>query len=187
MCAEGGVGAMNTESGQKMQKALRAVCLMHKEVGKLLLEFDNLMPWACESVFGSTVTKDLKHHPGADFWMCEGVYRYLASKEEPGVLDALTVCFVNPSLAEPLLLLGRIEYSIGENAEIADVCDGWDLWYLYFTWNKDWQLGVPKQCQVPAGSHIKSARVIAVPLYSIGSVSAVGEHLARLRAATPAA
>ena len=113
--------------------------------------------------------------------MSEGVYRYLYNKTQPGLVEAITVCFIGPTLTEPLLLLGQIQYAVGDSGTLAGLCEIWDLWFLYFDWNTDWQHQVPKNCVAPDQSRIISARVIAAPLYSIGSRSEVGELLTTLR------
>jgi hypothetical protein len=172
---------MSTDDGKKIQSAIKAVCQMHSDVSKLLLDFDGLAPWPSESVFGNTATRDLTAQARTPYWMSEGVFRYLSNKAEPSLVEAITVCFIDPKLVEPLLLLGRIRYAVGEDGTIAGRCEPWDLWNLHFLWNKDWQERVPKDCSAPDQSRIISARVIAAPLYSIGSLSEVGDLLTRMR------
>jgi hypothetical protein len=53
---------MSTENGKKMQSAITAICRMHGEVSKLLVEFDQLVPWPADSVFGNYATRDLTYH-----------------------------------------------------------------------------------------------------------------------------
>lgn len=171
---------MSADDGKKIQAAIRAVCQMHSDVSKLLLDFDDFVPWPCESVFGNVATRDLTAQARAKYWMSDGVYRYLLSKAEPGLVEAITVCFNSPELVEPLLLLGRIQYAVGDGREIAAVCEPWDLWYLYFN-RKERQLRVSLDCTTSDQSRIISARVIAAPLYSIGSRSEVGDLLTTLR------
>jgi len=172
---------MSTDNGKKIQAAVKAVCQMHNDVSKLLMDFDDFAPWPCESVFGNAATRDLTAQARAKYWMSEGVYRYLSSKEEPGLVEAITACFIDSKLVEPLLLLGRMRYAVGGDQTIAGVCEPWDLWNLYFLWNKDWQERVPKDCSAPDKSRITSARAIATPLYSVGSLSEVGDLLIKLR------
>jgi hypothetical protein len=173
---------MTTENGQKIQGAIKAVCQMHRDVSKLLLDFDDFAPWPCDPVFGNNATRDLTTQARTKYWMCEGVYRYLSSKTHPGLVEAITVCFLEPNLIEPLLLLGRIQYEIAEGATVAGTCEPWDLWYLYFK-NENWQSRCPRNCPTPDASRIKTAWVVATPLYSIGSLAEVGDLLVALRSA----
>jgi len=172
---------MSAGDGKKIQSAIRAVCQMHSDVSKLLLDFDDFAPWPCESVFGNAATRDLTAQARTKYWMSEGVYRYLYSRAQPALVEAITVCFIDSRLVEPLLLLGRMQYAVGEDRTITGLCEPWDLWRLYFDWNKDSPQRVPIDCSVPDQTRIVSARVIAAPLYSVGSRSEVGELLNTLR------
>ncbi len=81
-------------------------------------------------MFGNYATRDLTYNARAQFWMPEGVFRYLSCKGNPGLVEAITVCFVSPKLDEPALLLGRLNYRNPD--DLRAVCDAWDLWALFF-------------------------------------------------------
>lgn len=117
---------MVTEAGKKMQQCVEAVCRMQAAVSKLLVNFDKYASWPSTSVFGNTATKDLTYATKATYWMPEGVFRYLSCKMNPRIVEAVTICFVEPELEEPLLLIGRLEYA-GDPLQIKTMCDGWDL------------------------------------------------------------
>ena len=171
---------MATENGRKMQKALDAVCRMHSEVSKLLIEFDKLAPWPSDSVFGNFATRDLTYNVRASYWMPEGVYRYLHSKTVPGLVEGLCACFVHPELEEPALVLGRICYR-DSSGDMRKIVDEWDLWYLYFKWNRDWAIGEPRVCSVPDDGRIKWATLVYTPLYTINSMEEVRALMEEVR------
>ena len=165
---------MPTEAGQKMQQCLNAVCRMHASVSKLLTDFDKYVPWPSASVFGNTATKDLTYATKAEFWMPEGVFRYLSCKENPRLVQAITSCFVEPSIEEPVLLIGQLEYA-DDPLQMRTMCDGWDLWYLYFPVPQGWTDRMAVRCTVPAdrAARIRKATLISAPLYSIHRVADV--------------
>lgn len=174
---------MATEAGKKMQQCVEAVCRMQAAVSKLLVDFDKYAPWPSTSVFGNTATKDLTYATKAAFWMPEGVFRYLNCKANPQIVEAITVCFVEPALEEPLLLVGRLEYA-EDPLQVRAMCDGWDLWYLYFPPQPDWQHNVARNCVVPAdrAARISKATLISAPLYSISRMADVETLLVSVRA-----
>jgi len=175
---------MPTEAGQKMQQCLNAVCRMHASVSKLLTDFDKYVPWPSASVFGNTATKDLTYATKAEFWMPEGVFRYLSCKENPRLVQAITICFVEPSIEEPVLLIGQLEY-VDDPLQVRTACDGWDLWYLYFPLRTPWPDGTPVSCSIPSdrAARIRNATLISAPLYSVCRIGDLGALLERLRGA----
>ncbi len=105
-----------------------------------------------------------------------------------GLVEAVTVCFVEPELEEPVLLIGRLEYAKDPRLPHG-VCDGWDLWYLYFPVRPGWTHGVADKCLIPEAqvAKIQNATLISVPLYSIersADISALLEKV-RTRATAP--
>lgn len=183
---------MPTEAGEKMQQCIRAVCRMHASVSKLLTDFDKYASWPSTSIFGNTATKDLTYATKASFWMPEGVFRYLSCNENPRLVEAITVCFIEPTVDEPVLLIGRLEYA-EDPLQVRTMCDGWDLWYLYAPVRPGWVHGVGTDCAIPAdrGARIRKATLVSTPLYSISRVADVAGLLERVQdvsdpqAATP--
>jgi hypothetical protein len=161
---------MQTDAGRKMQDCMKAVRRMHSSAGKLLKDFDKLVPWPSTSVFQNTATKDLTYATNAAYWMADGVFRYLSCKSNPSLVEAITICFLDDELDEPVLLLGRLEYAQ-------------DLWYMHFPLRSSWNHGVAQECIVPEDRAVRIQRAvsISVPLYSIARVSDVSTLLEKIR------
>lgn len=176
---------MPTEAGSKMQECVKAVCRMHASVSKLLSDFDKYVSWPSTSVFGNTATKDLTYATKAAFWMPEGVFRYLSRRDNPRLVQAITVCFVDPMLEEPALLIGEIEYA-DDPLQMRTMCDGWDLWYLYFPVPPSWTHRIAVNCAVPAdrAARIQRATLISAPLYSISQTADIAALLKGLKEAS---
>jgi len=176
---------MNTEYGLKVGLALRAICQLHSDTSKLLVDFDKrqLRPnWY--SVFENFATRDLTYHVKADFWMAEGVYRYYANDSIPGNVEGLTVCFFNqvfPQYDEPLLLLAHIKYRFDQNLQIKQVCDPWDIWKLFFDFRDDRALDEILYAQNAGSGRIAFASLLAVPLYGIRNLEDVEAAMVRVR------
>lgn len=173
---------MPTEAGSKMQECIRAVCRLHASTSKLLTDFDKFVAWPSTSVFQNTATKDLTYATRASFWMPEGVFRYLSCKQDPRMVEAITVCFVEPTLDEPVLLIGRLEYA-EDPLQVRAMCDGWDLWYLYFPPQPGWSHNVARNCIVPAdrAARISKTTLISAPLYGISRMADIEALLVSVR------
>lgn len=156
---------------------------MHSATSKLLQDFDKHAAWPSVSVFQNTATKDLTYATSAQYWMPEGVFRYLSCKDHPRLVEAITVCFLDDELEEPILLIGRLEYA-EDPLQTRAMCDGWDLWFLYFPIRAGWEHGVAAKCEVPAdrAARILNATMISVPLYSITRTADVEGLLRGVRA-----
>ena len=173
---------MPTEAGKKMQECIKAVCRMHASVSKLLTDFDKYAAWPSTSVFQNTATKELTYATRASFWMPWGVFRYLSCKDDPRLVEAIMVYFVDPTLEEPILLMGRLEYA-DDPLQVRAMCDGWDLWYLYFPVRPNWAHGLATECVVPAdrAPRIRKATLISAPLYSISRIGDISALLQQVR------
>lgn len=178
---------MPTEAGKKIYACVKAVCRMHASASKLLKDFDKYAAWPSISVFQNTATKDLTYATSASYWMPEGVFRYLSCKENLRLVEAITVCFLDDGIDEPVLLLGQLEYA-KDPLETRGICDGWDLWYMYFPVRPGWTHGVPDECVIPEDRalRIQKATLISVPLYSIERASDIAALLDRVRTKSPA-
>ena len=64
------------------------------------------------------------------------------------------------------------------------MCDGWDLWFLYFPLRPDWVHGVPRNGIIPTdrATRILKATLVSSPLYSISRMADVAALLASVRA-----
>jgi hypothetical protein len=181
---------MTTEYGKQITCALKAVAQMHSDTSRLLIDCDKHIGKGRPSVFGSYATRDLTYNYKADFWMAEGVYRYYPAGVN--AVDGVTVAFIysgsptDPrSDTEPLFLVGHVQYSEqsggGSSAPgtTKGRCEEWDLWRLYFEWSSR-ELGSVLQFGALDDGRIASARVIAVPLFSIDSIEQVLETANRV-------
>ncbi len=179
---------MPTEAGKKMQECIGAVCRMHTSASKLLTDFDKYVDWPSTSVFQNQATKELTYATRASYWMPDGVYRYLSCKDNPRTVEAIAVCFVESGLEEPVLLIGRLQYA-EDPLQTRAMCDGWDLWYLYFPVRPNWTHGIAAECVAPAdrAARIREAALISVPLYSIARIADVSPLLEKVRTKNPAA
>ena len=173
---------MSTEAGKKMQECINAVCRMHASVSKMLTDFDKCVALPTTSVFQNQATRDLTYATKASFWMPEGVFRYLSCKENPRLVEGITVCFVEPSIKEPVLLIGQLEYA-DDPLRVRSMCEGWDLWNLYFPVTRGWVDQVPVSCTVPPprSERIQKAKLISAPLYSISRIADVTALLEQVR------
>ncbi len=178
---------MPTEAGKKIYECIKAVCRMHASASKLLKDFDKYATYPSISVFQNTATKDRTNAASASYWMPEGVFRYLSCKDNPRLVEAITVCFLDNELEEPVLLLGQLEYT-KDPLQTRGVCDGWDLWYMYFPVRTGWIHGAADKCVVPEDRalRIQSATLISVPLYSIERAEDISTLLKKVRANMPA-
>jgi len=174
---------MQTEAGKKIYECIKAVSRMHSATSKLLQDFDKYAAWPSVSVFQNTATKDLTWATGARHWMATGVFRYLSCKDNPRFVEAITVCFLDDQIEEPILLIGRFEYA-DDPMKARAMCDGWDLWYLYLPLHAGWEHGVAAKCEVPAdrATRIQNAAMISVPLYSVTQTAEIARLLNEIRA-----
>ena len=173
---------MPTEAGRKIYECIKAVCRMHASASKLLKDFDKCAAWPSISVFQNTATKDLTYATSASYWMPEGVFRFLSCKENPRLVEAITICFLDDELEEPVLLVGRLEYA-KDPLQTRGMCDGWDLWYMYFPLRVGWAHGDANECIVPEDRalRIQRATLISVPLYSIERTTDISTLLEKVR------
>jgi hypothetical protein len=122
--------------------------------------------------------------------MAEGVYHYYLVGA--GLVDCITVVFFRASPPpdpcsgiEPLLLAARIQYAgsrLGDDsASLKAICKEWDTYYLYFDWGECRALGELLSYEKVQDGRIAWARLIAVPLFSIGSIEEVCQLMDRVR------
>lgn len=157
-----------TDYGKKIGQALKAIAKMHSQVSQLLSDCDGLFP-DYESVFRTTVTRDLTYHVKADFWMAEGVYRYWFKPNQPVL--GVTVMFHDREgkLEQPLLGVGSIVYLDVTAQNVRERCDGWHLWYGVMDWSpQPPRLGEVLELSDPDGNGtIENMKLIAVALFQI--------------------
>lgn len=185
---------MGTEYGQKIAGALKAIITLHSDTSKLLCDCDKHIGKDRDSVFANYATRDLTYHVRASFWMAEGVYRYYDAG--PRLVDGVTVTFFNREAeTEPLLKIARIQYSDTSPANGSDskdeglraFCKEWDIWSLFFRFTEERRLGEILTFADADNGRIAWARLIAVPLFSIGRIEDVIELVGRVVESAPKA
>jgi hypothetical protein len=164
---------MSTEYGEKIALALRAVCQLHADTSRFLVDFDNKCIRAgWNSVFGTVATSGISTTLSAEYWMAEGVYRYYVKAPVLDLVKGVLVPFFHfqQKSKEPLLLVAQIKYQVAAGSSIKTVCKAWDIWKLYYDRNDRQDLGNVIAVGPLDDDLIEWARVLAVPLYSIKRV-----------------
>ncbi len=175
---------MADEYGKKLTTALAAVRQLHSDTSKLLVDFDSKMfagDWS--SVFENTATGDLTYAVKAQFWMAQAVFRYYAKDGNPGHVEGLTVAFFQSHAEEPLFLIAQLQYRMGTDKLIRDVCRAWDIWDLYFKHTDKWELQTLHTFQNIDNDRIERAAVLAVPLLTIKTLADAVAALEQVREA----
>ncbi len=172
-----------TEYGERVGAALKAVVQLHTDTSKLLIDFDKKM-LGYSSVFGNFATSELTYHVRAEGWIASGVYRYYAKPDMPGLIDGIMVCFLEPRITEPVLVVAELKYHIQPGADMKQICKPWDIWYLYF----DWSSGTSDERIVTNTDadhgRIEWSKLKAVPLYTIHQIEDVKQILDEVRGST---
>jgi hypothetical protein len=185
---------IKTEAGQKMLAALRAVARFHSDTSKLLVDCDKYVGKGRKSLFGSYATRDLSYHVKADFWMPEGLFRYYDSGRS--LVDGVGITLFNAAgnsdpeyETEPLFMAARIQYktpeadagkSVDGQDGLKTICDGWDIWWLFFEANKTRAVRELLEYADVDQGRIVWARLIAVPLFSINRIEDVLDLMAKI-------
>ena len=108
---------MTEEYGKKAGLALQAVRRLHADTRILLRDCGDKLYGGWESIFGNNVTRDMTQSIDGwtDFWMAEGLYRHFTKKDMGGIVEALTVCFIDAKGRNdvPVLILSQIKYRLG--------------------------------------------------------------------------
>jgi hypothetical protein len=185
------MGDVSDDYGQRVGMALKAVRQLHEDASRLLSDCDRVLAKGkrvCTRTYAATGGMSSLLNGS---WMAKGAYRCYAAApdKQPGLVEAVCLCFFGEIVArdEPLLIAGQISYRLDAGQGLADVCDGWDLWYLFANdcperrydevlWSGPltWQEG---------GKSFDGFRLLAVPLYSIKSLDDVVALMNRVRAA----
>jgi hypothetical protein len=173
---------MSVDYGKKLAAALAAICQLHSDTSKLMVDFDsNMSADGWNSVFENFATRELTYNVKAKFWMAQGVYRYYTKDAKPGLVEGLTVVFFDPLAEEPLFLTAELQYCMEAKKLIRNVCDAWDIWWLYFDLTDKRELGrVYRHGNIDNG-RIEWAKVLAVPLLSIQSLTDAEARLKQIR------
>jgi hypothetical protein len=170
--------------------ALKAVRQLYADASRLLSDCDSTIGKGrrvCTRSYAATA--GLSSLLGG-LWMAEGAYRCYAAdpQRRPGLVEAVCLCFLGEKVAkdEPVLVAGRIAYRLDDGQVLADVCDGWDLWYLFADDCPERTCGVVHSSGPltwpDGGKSFDGFSLVAVPLYSISSMDDVVALMERARA-----
>ena len=176
---------MDSDYGKKVGLALQAVGQLHADSIRLLRDFDRRMT-GCTSLFKTNVTNELAYSINRNEFMAGGLFRYYVKKNLPNVTWGLNICFTDPKIDEPFIIVGEITYK--DPAQ--EACRCWDLWYLYFGATevpvhhtllevKGPGPGASPE-QYPHPGKVLSARVIGALLYGIQHVDDVEALMKRV-------
>jgi len=176
---------MNQDYGRKVGLALQAVQQLHADSLRLLQDCDMTIGQGRDSLFGNKVGDDYDTRIDKK-WMAEGVFRfYDASKVKPGLVEAITLCFVDlqtPSkVVEPMLLAGQVQYRLSSEKDLHGQLYCWELWEAFFTWSKDQRTGAVLMPEPQDHDRIEWLTVLAVPLYSVSDIKVVQSVMQQVR------
>lgn len=173
--------------GRRMGMALKAIRQMFADTSKLLQDCDGSIgkgkPLATK---GNNATRDISYSLGKP-WLAKIAFRCYAADQvgDPGLVEVVSAVFFaeQHELEEPLLLVGRLHYQLGDNS-LADVCDGFHLSSSFFQLGDRALNAVLENRQiVTRDASIDWCKVIGVPLYSIASMADVEALMERIRQA----
>ena len=176
---------MTADYGKKVTMALHAVRRLHSDTSKLLVDCDKKRyAEGCYSVFENVATRDLTYNVNAEYWMAQAVYRYYANDAKPGLVEALTVCFFDERIDEPILLTAQFQYQVAANELVKDLCAAWDAWDLFFEPPGERKpLGKVHICRKFPRQTLQWGKVLAAPLYSIQRIEDVEQMVQEVRQA----
>jgi hypothetical protein len=184
------MGDVNDDYGRRVGMALKAVKQLHADASRLLSDCDGTIgKGKSVATLSKNATNGISFSLGRP-WMAEGAYRCYAADPDgrPGLVDAVCLAFFGEvtETDEPLLIVGQVYYRLDEGQKLQEVCDGWDVWYL-FSGNCPERthgevLAAGPLTWQDGGKSFDGFKLIAVPLYSINSMDGVVALMERLRA-----
>jgi hypothetical protein len=118
--------------------------------------------------------------------LASGVYRYYTKEGTPGLVDGIMVCFLDPRLTEPMLVVAELKYRTEVGIDMKQKCKPWDIWYLYFDWSGTTREGETMTHVDADNGRIERSHLKAVPLYSIRKIEDVKALLDEVRRSEPA-
>lgn len=172
---------MNDDYGKQVGSAIHAVSLLFSDISRLFVEMHSDEFRGYKSVFGTPCTRGVS----ADFkkpnWMPKAVYRYYRTPD-PFVIEGVTVVFLSASsiLDEPIFLTFRLRYR-GASSGKPKACDEWDAYKVYLNANDCLPNGEEFVQEFEPDHRLESAKMIAVPVYSIRNRDNVRNLINQLR------
>jgi hypothetical protein len=113
--------------------------------------------------------------------MAQAVYRYYANDANPGLVEALTACFFDDRIDEPILLAAQIQYQLAANKPVKDLCQAWDAWDLFFEPpGERKRLSEVHICRKFWRDTVQWGKVLAMPLYSIKQIEDVEQMVKKV-------
>jgi len=172
---------METENGNLVGSAIRAILEMQSDCIKLFHDLDNKFELnGLQAISGNTVTTELGSSltsPG--LYLATYLYTLYAPQYSKHHILGVNICFHNQGskeyFAEPLFIAANIQYDLTQADEPLAI-KSWDPWLAILVWNSDKSLGNVLDVS-PRRSAIKKILVVAVPLYSITSIEAAIETI----------
>jgi hypothetical protein len=173
------MGKLTENYGELITGAMRAVAQMHSDTSRLLIDCDKHIARGRGSIFGNYATRDLTYNVRAAQWMADGVFRYYLAGSRN--VEGVTVAFREDGATEPIFMIAQINYtgpatdvaSDEQMAAVKSVCREWDIWHLFFNGSREMNKVI--EYKDAEKGRIESARLIAVPLYSIRAIEDVIE------------
>ncbi len=184
------MGDVNDDYGRRIGMALKAVRQMHADASRLLADCDGTIgKGKALAIRSNNATTGISYSLGR-IWMAEGAYRcYAAAPDvQPGLVEAICLCFFGDKVAteEPVLVVGQVCYRLDAEQKLQDLCEGWDLWYLFAYNCPDRTFGKVLSDSLitwpDEGKSFDWFNLIAVPLFSINSMDDVAGLMDRIRA-----
>ena len=168
---------MDEDYGKKVGQAIQAVLNLHADIGRLFRELDSNEYKGWQSIFGSFVTKNVPKDVKKPWWMPYFVYRYYRKEKDPALVEGVTCCFFRGSqaLTEPQFLVSQVQYKKPGH------CGAWDVLKLYEAKEGEVEAGKVISIAGEEEGTIQSARLLVVPVYSIGDRKQVTDLIEQVR------
>lgn len=163
--------------GKKMGLAFRYVQQVFRESSALMKYLDILMKDDWVATYGNRITKEVTSHLSApEYWLVEGVFRIYDSKKEKHIKKGITIIYWEEdySLAEPVLIAGKLDYFKDEKTGEITKHDHWDL---YYSWFKDiceeklynGEKIYSARYEKSERNYVREGKIFGLPLVWIGS------------------
>jgi hypothetical protein len=161
--------------GTQMTLAFQYIQQIFRETAQLMATLDDLMGADWTPTYGNRTTRDVTSHLAhPDDWLVRAVFRIYDSREHPGVRKGISIAYWGNGLEQPILIGGRLDYTVPEGADELDVLGYWDLSNAWFEEDPedkriDGSIYQVDPSEPPRKDHIRGAHVFGIPLASVES------------------